>query len=94
MLCASTSLCFAIVAVGTVLVGGGYLLAAPACAIAAVALAQLVLYRYNERQPAALIGNALGMCALLLWLIIDLIVGRLIGFDFSLLQTLIHMAAE
>jgi|GEM_PF-3015623 len=71
------------VSLSMIVVGDPYWLAGPS-AVGAILLAQLVLYRFDERQLSGLIGSSLGICALLIWLVINVALHYIVGFDFSL----------
>lgn len=82
----SASLLLACVAIGLTLCADPYWLAGPT-ALVAIVLAQFVLGRYNESQLWALLASALGMCSLMLWLVIDIVMRYMLGFDFSVMHT-------
>lgn len=79
-------------AIVTMMLGDPYAITAPLALLGAL-LGWWVLKRVDESQPAALAANSLGLCALMLWVMIDLIVWYGVGYHFSLIE-LIRRAAE
>ncbi len=57
-------------------------------AVIGVLIARWVLKRIDEDQPAALAASSLGLCALLLWMMIDLVLWYGIDYHFSLVEVI------
>ena len=80
---ALSSLLSGLTALTLVVIGDPYWLSVP-CAGIAMLVGLLVNRRISDAHPASHVGVMLGVVALFLWLIVDVVLGLILGFEFSL----------